>query len=124
MTHHSLRTIAISGALLATLAVAGCAVPQNAQQAMVSARAAYLAATGLFTTYAMQPWCGAPPAPEPPLCADRAIVIEGANRAAEVAAALNAADAVIAANGVPSMDLITGLLAQFSAFVAKARAGQ
>jgi len=124
MTHRTLRTIAISGPLLATLAVAGCAVPQNAQQAMVGARAAYLSATGLFTVYAQQPWCGPPPAPEPPLCADRQVVIEGANRAAEVAAALNAADAVIAAKGVPSMDLITTLLTQFSAFVTKARTGQ
>lgn len=123
MTHRQLRAGAI-GATLGLFLLAGCAsrpVAHTPQQAMVEARAAFLATTGLFTVYAAQPWCGPPPAPKPPLCADREVVREGARQARTVNTALDAADAVIAASGTPDMRAITDALAAFSALATAAR---
>ncbi len=123
MTHAQLRWLGIQTAsvMLALVLFVGCTPPRTPEQAMVDARAGFLTATGAFTIYAMQPWCGPPPAPKPPLCADRAIVQEGAKAARAVNSTLDAADAVIAAKGVPDMAAITRALADYAALVAQVR---
>ena len=85
--------------LAACLAVAACGnvqPPQTPAQAIVEAYAALGSAVAAFNTYAGQrPFCGDAGAKEPPLCADRAIVIEGDKRAKQVADALDIASAAV-----------------------------
>ena len=123
MTHSQLRGLAIGGTLAMALLVGGCQAPRTAAEAMVDARATFLTAEGAFTLYAMQPFCDAPAAPKPPLCADRAAVRQGAAAAREVATTLDAADVIVAAKGQPDLGAISTLVAKFVALVAKARGG-
>ena len=123
MTYSTLRILAIQTTLLIGVAgfLAGCAPPKNPQEALVEARATLLSTAGLFAVYAMQPFCDLPEAPRPPLCADRQIVREGAQAARAAIEALNGADAVVDAKGVPDLGVVQTLLARFSALVTKAR---
>ena len=128
MTHKDLRwlSLRITLAMFALAFIVSCSAvknPDNPQQAMVEARASFIAATGLFTVYATQPWCGDAGAPKEPLCADRQIVKDGARAARAVDTALDAADEVIAAKGVPDMSVIVALLTQFQDIITKARGG-
>lgn len=70
--------------------------PQTPAQAVVEAYAALGSAVTAFNTYAGQrPFCGDAGAKSPPLCADRAVVIEGDKRAQQVADALDIASAAV-----------------------------
>lgn len=117
--HGMLRRFFCCVTLAGVLAVAGCG--QSPQQAMVEARGAYLAAAGAFLTYSRQPFCDLPSAPQPPLCADRAIVRQGAIVARGVETALDTADQVIGAGGKPDTAELLGQVAKFVALVAQWR---
>lgn len=88
-------------ALVALLALSACGspmAPKTPAQASLEAWAALGAATSAFNSYASQrPFCGMPDAKPAPLCADRAVVIEGNDAAHMVADGLTRADAVIKA---------------------------
>lgn len=85
--------------ILLPLALAACGAvqpPQTPAQAIVEAYAGLGSAVSAFNTYAGQrPFCGDPGARPAPLCADRAVVIEGDKRANQVADALDIASAAI-----------------------------
>lgn len=70
--------------------------PQTPAQAVVEAYAALGSAVSAFNTYAGQrPFCGDAGARPAPLCADRAVVIEGDKRAQQVADALDIASEAV-----------------------------
>jgi len=101
MTRKQPRVLAV----LYLLALAGCSggAPVKVDtpaQVMVGLRAAEIATVKTFNAYSAQPFCGAPTAPNPPLCADRSVVIEGAVIIREVDTAMDNADKVIAAAGI------------------------
>ena len=118
--------------LLATcLFAAACTIPpqppQSPAQALIEARAGLGAAVAAFNVYAAQrPFCGDPGAKPPPLCADRAVVIEGDRAAHQVAEALDRAEATIDALDLgetqwPALAEPLTLLKNFQAFIAKAK---
>ena len=84
-------------ALPVLLAACGAVTPpQTPAQAIVEAYAGLGSAVSAFNTYAGQrPFCGDAGARPAPLCADRAVVIEGDKRAHQVADALDIASAAI-----------------------------
>ena len=84
-------------ALPVLLAACGAVTaPRTPEQAVVELRAGLGTAAAAFNVYAGQrPFCDQPNAKAPPLCADRAVVIEGDKRAQQVADALDIASAAI-----------------------------
>ena len=93
----------------------------------MEARAGLGSAVAAFNVYAGQrPFCGDAGAKPAPLCADRAVVIQGDAAAHQVANALDRAEATIAALDVgdsqwPALAEPLTLLKNFQAFVAKAQ---
>ncbi len=72
--------------------------PKTPAQALVEARAGLGAAVAAFNVYAAQrPFCGDTGAKPAPLCADRAVVIQGDRAAHQVADALDQTEATIEA---------------------------
>lgn len=131
MTHKQLRY----GAICLTIAIglSGCGAggikADTPAQAMVGLRSVEIATAKAFNAYSAQPWCGGVAVPAPPLCAERSVVIEGANLLAEVDTALDAADKVIAAAGVSDaawaeVANVKKLLERFRAFVGLATGGK
>jgi len=80
-----------------------------------------------FNVYAAQrPFCGDTGAKPPPLCADRAVIIQGDRTAHQVADALDRAEATLEALDIgeaqwPALAEPLTLLKNFQAFVAKAK---
>ena len=101
--------------------------PKTPAQALVEARAGLGAAVAAFNVYAAQrPFCGDAGAKAPPLCSDRAVVIQGDRAAHQVADALDRAEATIEAQDAsdsqwPALAEPLTLLKNFQAFVAKAK---
>jgi len=101
--------------------------PKTPAQALVEARAGMGAAVAAVNVYAAQrPFCGDVGAKPPPLCADRAVVIQGDHVAHQVADALDRAEATIDALDAsdsqwPALAEPLTLLKSFQAFVAKAK---
>jgi len=88
-------------------ALAGCGdKPNTPAQAMVAARATYIATSAAFLAYATQPFCTQPSAPKPPLCAKPELVIKGKAVASNARLALDAADLVINAGGIADLRVI------------------
>ena len=104
-------------------------VPKTPEQTVVELRAGLGSAAAAFNVYASQrPFCGDAGAKAPPLCADRAVVIQGDQAAHAVADAIDRAEAVVGAVGVTdakwsALAEPANLLQQFQAFVTKAKGG-
>ena len=103
--------------------------PSTPQQTLVSLRASEATLLRSFREYSAQrPFCGDTGAKAPPLCADRAVVIEGSNVADAVHASLAQADKIVAAAGISDtswkalVDPQT-LLVKFQALVSGAKGG-
>lgn len=112
------KIVAVLG-ICATVSACGSSKVDTLQEKMVVARSTYLGAAAAFTVYAMQPWCDDANAPKPPQCADKSTVIEGANASRAAILALDSADAVIAAKGVPDVVTTITLVERFATFVRK-----
>lgn len=104
-------------------------VPKTPEQTVVELRAGLGSAAAAFNVYALQrPFCDQPNAKAPPLCANRAVVIQGDQAAHAVADAIDRAEAVVGAVGVTdakwsALAEPANLLQQFQAFVTKAKGG-
>ena len=113
--------------LLVLTACGAVQPPKTPEQALVEARAGLGSAVAAFNVYASQrPFCGDTGAKPAPLCADRAVVIQGDHAAHQVADALDRAEATIQALDVtesqwPTLAEPLTLLNSFQAFVAKAK---
>ena len=88
---------------------------------------ALAAAVAAFNVYAgQQPFCDDAGAKAPPLCADRAVVIQGDRATHHIVDALDRAEATIAALDAsdsqwPALSEPLALLKNFQAFVAQAK---
>ena len=104
-----------------------CRPTKDTAKALVEARAGLGSAVAAFNVYAAQrPFCGDAGAKPTPLCANRAVVIQGDRAAHQVADALDRAEATIAALDVgdsqwPALAEPLTLLKDFHAFVVKAK---
>jgi hypothetical protein len=116
--------------LVSLLALTACGAirpPKTPEQALVEARASLGSAVAAFNVYtSRRPFCGDTGAKSAPLCADRAVAIQGDHAAHEVADALNRAEATIEALDIrqsqwPALAEPLTLLKNFQAFVAKAK---
>ena len=102
-------------------------VPKTPQQALVEAYGGFGTAVTAFNLYASQrPFCDQPGAKAPPLCADRAIVIQGDAMASKVADGLEIANATLKATGAADAQWATlanplKAVQEFQVFVTKVR---
>lgn len=122
-----MRNLLLAAGLAVTLSACAQAVPKTPQQALVEAYGGFGTAVTAFNLYAGQrPFCGQPGAKTPPLCADRDVVIQGDAMATKVADGLEIANQTLKASNTADAQWAVladplKLLAQFQAFVVKAR---
>jgi hypothetical protein len=109
--------IAVLGICAAITACETAKKVDTPQEVLVVARSAYLSSATAFSQYASQPFCDTPDAPQPPLCAERSHVIEGAKASASAVLALDAADAVIKTGGKFDTNVTLTIVERFVALV-------